>query len=347
MVETKSSLVTTKSLLLVSFFFLFSICSSSTETQETSTQQSSDDTSVESSNTDTTTETQETSTQQSSDDTSVETSTTVATPERTISDYFDEMEYSIPQDYFAQEILVSEDVPQYVVDEYIEVQSLLNETVGSYNRYLMIIYTDNANSENIFKRLEEVHWPFELNIVDGNLIGAGCLTGSGNELNPPDVYALCLMDYNFVNNPHESIERGLSEAQRKAILYHGYIHEYFHRYQRAYHRELNMGTPEVGTPMWWIEGLPGLAAPMMTDTGLVFSGVSNDHTLRAFDLDSGEELWKAELPTAANAPPLTYQVRPGGRQYVVVAAGGHWSGGAPPGDHVIAFALPQPESTAE
>lgn len=100
-------------------------------------------------------------------------------------------------------------------------------------------------------------------------------------------------------------------------------------------------------PMWWIEGLPGLAAPMMTDTGLVFSGVSNDHTLRAFDLDSGEELWKAELPTAANALPLTYQVRPGGRQYVVVAAGGHWSGGAPPGDHVIAFALPQAESPAE
>jgi quinoprotein glucose dehydrogenase len=95
-------------------------------------------------------------------------------------------------------------------------------------------------------------------------------------------------------------------------------------------------------PMWWIKGLPGLAAPMMTATGLVFSGVSNDHTLRAFDLLSGEQLWQAELPTAANALPLTYQVRPQGRQYVVVAAGGHWSGGAPPGDHVIAFALPEP-----
>lgn len=94
-------------------------------------------------------------------------------------------------------------------------------------------------------------------------------------------------------------------------------------------------------PMWWIKGLPGLAAPMMTATGLVFSGVSNDHTLRAFDLRNGEQLWQAELPTAANALPLTYQVRPQGRQYVVVAAGGHWSGGAPPGDHVIAFALPE------
>lgn len=229
MVETRCSLVMTKSILLIPLFFLFSLCSNPTETQEPFFNQTTDENPEE-------------------------TNATVPTKEFIISDYFDEMEFSVPQDYFAQEILVSEDVPQYVVDEYIEVQSLLNETVGSYNRYLMIIYTDNENSKNIFKRLEEVHWPFELNIVDGYLIASGCLTGSGYELNPPDVYALCLMDYNFVNNPHESIERGLSEAQRKAILYHGYIHEYFHRYQRAYHRELNMGTPEVGTPMWWIEG---------------------------------------------------------------------------------------------
>ena len=37
---------------------------------------------------------------------------------------------------------------------------------------------------------------------------------------------------------------------------------------------------------------------------------------------------------------MTYQLKPGGKQYVVIAAGGHWSGGSPPGDHIIAFALP-------
>jgi len=93
-------------------------------------------------------------------------------------------------------------------------------------------------------------------------------------------------------------------------------------------------------PFWWIRGLPGLAAPMVTTTGLVFSGISNEHVLRAFAIDSGEELWRGDLPTAANALPMTYQLRPGGKQYVVVAAGGHWSGGSPPGDHIIAFALP-------
>ncbi len=94
-------------------------------------------------------------------------------------------------------------------------------------------------------------------------------------------------------------------------------------------------------PFWWIRGLPGMGGPMVTASGLVFSGVSNEHALRAFDLASGKELWKGALPTAGNAVPMTYQVTPGGRQFVVIAAGGHWSGGSPPGDHIIAFALPQ------
>ncbi len=93
-------------------------------------------------------------------------------------------------------------------------------------------------------------------------------------------------------------------------------------------------------PFWWIKGLPGFAAPMMTDTGLVSSGISNEHAFRAFDLKTGEELWKADLPTAANALPLTYQVSKAGKQFVVVAAGGHWFGGSPPGDYIIAYALP-------
>ncbi|MFT5136759.1 MAG: quinoprotein glucose dehydrogenase [Arenicella sp.] len=94
-------------------------------------------------------------------------------------------------------------------------------------------------------------------------------------------------------------------------------------------------------PFWWIKGLPGFAAPMMTTTGLVFSGVSNEHVLRAFDASTGKELWQGDLPTAGNALPMTYQLKPGGKQYVVIAAGGHWSGGSPPGAHIIAFALPE------
>lgn len=93
-------------------------------------------------------------------------------------------------------------------------------------------------------------------------------------------------------------------------------------------------------PFWWFKGLPGVAAPMMTASGLIFSGISNDHTLRAFDVSNGQVLWQGRLPTAGNALPMTYQLASTGKQYVVIAAGGHWSGGSPPGDYVIAFALP-------
>jgi quinoprotein glucose dehydrogenase len=94
-------------------------------------------------------------------------------------------------------------------------------------------------------------------------------------------------------------------------------------------------------PFWWIEGIPGVGGPIVTSTGLVFIGAALEHAFRAHDLETGEVLWKAELPTSANSVPMTYQVREGGRQFVVVAAGGHWGAPTPPGDHLIAFALPE------
>ncbi len=37
------------------------------------------------------------------------------------------------------------------------------------------------------------------------------------------------------------------------------------------------------------------------------------------------------LPSSANSVPMTYQVRPDGRQHVVIAAGGHWDPPTRPG----------------
>lgn len=91
-------------------------------------------------------------------------------------------------------------------------------------------------------------------------------------------------------------------------------------------------------PFWFFKGLPGVAAPMMTASGLVFSGISDEHSFRAFDASNGELLWQRRLPTAANALPMTYVAD--GRQFVVVAVGGHWSASSPPGDYIMAFALP-------
>ena len=57
----------------------------------------------------------------------------------------------------------------------------------------------------------------------------------------------------------------------------------------------------------------------------------------AFDAKTGAKVWEAGVPAFAMATPMTYAS--GGRQYVVIAAGGHGALGGW-GDSVIAFALP-------
>jgi quinoprotein glucose dehydrogenase len=63
-----------------------------------------------------------------------------------------------------------------------------------------------------------------------------------------------------------------------------------------------------------------------------------DNYLRAFDSETGFELWKARLPAGAQATPMTYSVQ--GKQFVVIAAGGHGKLKTTMGDSLIAFALP-------
>jgi glucose dehydrogenase len=64
-----------------------------------------------------------------------------------------------------------------------------------------------------------------------------------------------------------------------------------------------------------------------------------DNHIRAFDVESGSELWRADLPAGGQATPMTYVAR--GRQYLVIAAGGHNRLGTTRGDSIIAFALPE------
>ena len=78
--------------------------------------------------------------------------------------------------------------------------------------------------------------------------------------------------------------------------------------------------------------------PIATAGGLIFISATMDQKLRAFDIETGRELWAGELPYAGMATPMTY--RAGERQYVVIAAGGHGKWGLPRGDAVVAFALP-------
>jgi quinoprotein glucose dehydrogenase len=93
-------------------------------------------------------------------------------------------------------------------------------------------------------------------------------------------------------------------------------------------------------PLWLAIGVPNIGGPIVTASGLVFIGAATDNFLRAFDLESGQELWKGRLPAGPQATPMTYRLRPDGRQYVVIAAGGHKYLGTKTGDAVVAFALP-------
>lgn len=109
---------------------------------------------------------------------------------------------------------------------------------------------------------------------------------------------------------------------------------------------------ERGTPRWTVPagalpaiggnpppaewGSPELGGPIVTAGGLIFMAGTLDRKLHAYDIDSGRELWSAPLPAAGKATPMTYAV--GGKQYVVIAAGGDndvfgWS------DTLVAFAL--------
>jgi len=95
----------------------------------------------------------------------------------------------------------------------------------------------------------------------------------------------------------------------------------------------------VPLPVGW--GTPTLGGPLTTAGGLTFIGATMDSTFRAFDTTNGRELWHVRVPASAIATPMTYRARVGGRQYVVVAAGGHGKvKGVKLGDYVIAFALP-------
>jgi quinoprotein glucose dehydrogenase len=86
-------------------------------------------------------------------------------------------------------------------------------------------------------------------------------------------------------------------------------------------------------------GLPNLGGPLVTAGGLVFIGASMDGDLRAFDVETGAELWRQRLPAGGNANPMTYRAA-NGKQYLVIAAGGHGKLGTRRGDWVVAFALP-------
>ena len=92
-------------------------------------------------------------------------------------------------------------------------------------------------------------------------------------------------------------------------------------------------------------GSIGMGGPAITAGGLVFIGATLEPLLRAFDSGTGQQLWEAHLPAPASATPMTYTI--GGRQFVVVAAGGEGMLGNRQDDVVVAYALPNIPTKAQ
>jgi quinoprotein glucose dehydrogenase len=93
-----------------------------------------------------------------------------------------------------------------------------------------------------------------------------------------------------------------------------------------------LGIPKTGTP--------NIGGSIVTAGGLVFIAATNDSRFRAFDKDTGEELWVTRLPASGHATPMTFRGRNSGRQYVVIAAGGGNKYNRTYSGKLVAFALP-------
>ena len=85
-------------------------------------------------------------------------------------------------------------------------------------------------------------------------------------------------------------------------------------------------------------GMFNIGGNVITKSGLVFIGATADDYIRAIRLSDGKEVWRARLPAGGQATPMSYEID--GKQYVVIAAGGHGGLGTRSGDYIQAYALP-------
>jgi quinoprotein glucose dehydrogenase len=85
-------------------------------------------------------------------------------------------------------------------------------------------------------------------------------------------------------------------------------------------------------------GTPNNGGGFVTASGLFFIGATTDNIFRAIDIATGDNVWEVELPAGGQATPMTYEA--GGKQIMVINAGGHDFMETPIGDYFIAYALP-------
>jgi quinoprotein glucose dehydrogenase len=88
-------------------------------------------------------------------------------------------------------------------------------------------------------------------------------------------------------------------------------------------------------------GVPNFGGAVATRGGLTFIAATQDLYLRGFDTRTGDLVWQGRLPAGGQATPITYLSPRSGRQFVLIAAGGHTALATRSGDEIVAYALPR------
>jgi len=112
--------------------------------------------------------------------------------------------------------------------------------------------------------------------------------------------------------------------------------------QQAWQKTLGTTRDIAPVPIAMATGTPNFGGPLTTASGVTFIGATLDHYLRAFDSNTGEELWRGRLPAAGTATPMSYTVTKDDgtpQQIVVIAAGGHAGSPTRLSDTLVAFSL--------
>jgi len=107
--------------------------------------------------------------------------------------------------------------------------------------------------------------------------------------------------------------------------------------------DLAVGTIRWSVPVGSEDGIDGLnnfGPPLITAGGLVFHAGTRELVMRAHDVATGEVLARFDLPAGLHAGPISYKLEPEGKQFLVIAPGGHIGLGSKQGDYVIAYTLP-------
>ncbi|HET7085390.1 MAG TPA: membrane-bound PQQ-dependent dehydrogenase, glucose/quinate/shikimate family [Rhizomicrobium sp.] len=85
-------------------------------------------------------------------------------------------------------------------------------------------------------------------------------------------------------------------------------------------------------------GTPNNGGSVVTASGLIFVAAATDDLIRAIDMRTGKTVWSDVLPAGGQASPIVYEQN--GKEYLLIMAGGHHFMMTPPGDSLVAYALP-------